>query len=173
MWIVICSIIASVFAFFLIYNKLNTKNVIEYHPNGRVKIIGVSEFNKRVGIFETFDEHGRKTCQMLYEKTGKLSIEEYFNLSTGQIWKTLIFQNGFPHFTYNLRNVPEELQVQKEFWDEVYETSSELKNERKKIMNDVKSPYFSLEKVDEHYKKDREIVLEAVKKHGRALQYAD
>jgi antitoxin component YwqK of YwqJK toxin-antitoxin module len=73
MWLVIIFIVSSVASFFLIYKKLNTKNVIDYHPNGRVKFIGVTEFSKRVGIFESFDEDGRKICEMLYEQTGKLS----------------------------------------------------------------------------------------------------
>ena len=55
MWI---GIILGLIALSIIGNwidtTINTKNIVEYHPNGKTKLIGVSKFNFRIGVFGMF-----------------------------------------------------------------------------------------------------------------------
>jgi hypothetical protein len=162
-----------------IYNKLNTKNEIEYYPNGRVKLKGVTKFNERIGVFEYYDENGQKKSDIRYEN-GIITKEIHYNPNSGQVWMEI---NGSKK-EFNLKHAPAEVTSDYEFMLVQIEdnpsnfkyASSELKNNKEVVLKLVNSYYGSIiEHASDELKNDCEIVLAAIKSrgdHGYSLQYA-
>jgi len=154
MWIgIILGVIALLIIGNGIYTTVNTKNVVEYYPNGRIKLKGVTKFNERVGSFDHFDEYGALSIKMTYEN-GKLKKEDIISKSGG-VYKTVEHYNGIISTKYFLKYAPEE-----------------IKRNRSIVLEALKNDGLALEFISTEFKNDREIVLVAVKSSGKALEYA-
>ena len=154
MWIgIVLGVIALLIIGNWIYTTVNTKNVVEYYPNGRIKLKGVTKFNERVGSFDHFDEYGALSIKMTYEN-GKLKKEDIVSISGG-VYKTVEHYNGVISTKYFLENAPEE-----------------IRRNRSIVLEALKNDGLALRFISTEFKNDREIVLEAVKSSGKALEYA-
>ena len=181
MWIgIILGVIALLIIGNWIYTTVNTKNVVEYYPNGRIKLKGVTKFNERVGSFDHFDEYGALSIKMTYEN-GKLINEKYYNTKNSKIWQIIEFKNGLIDKKIFLENSPYPIRNDKEIAIETIRLnggfvlqylSEELKNDRDVVMEALKKDSFALEYASEDLKKDKEIVKTAIEKRGLALWYA-
>ncbi len=161
MWIgIVLGVIALLIIGIWIYTTVNTKNVVEYYPNGKIKLKGVTKFNERVGSFDHFDENGELSTVMYYEK--------------GILLKESII---LPYKYTNSKAILSELINRDALVLRFF--TKELKNDFDIVMRAVKSSGEALEYASDELKNDREIVLEAVKsikrdtpKNGSVLKFA-
>lgn len=153
MWLIlIFIIIISIVLGVWMYNKIITKNVVEYYPNGRVKLKGVTKFKHRIGVFELFNETGNLYSRFHYGN-GELFKEEYLNADTGNVWKTI--QKSNPTIDIKLRFAETKL-----FFD------------RNSVLEAVKCNGQNLQYASENLKNDYEIVHEAIQNDGSSIKYA-
>ena len=105
MWI---GIIFGVIALFAIWDwintTINTKNVIEYYPNGRTRLSGTAQFSKRIGVFELFNDEGKLNCNLYYSK-GTIVKEEYINSENGKVWKETEIKHNVPKTISSIRRL--------------------------------------------------------------------
>jgi hypothetical protein len=47
--------------------KMNTSNIIEYHSNGKVRLEGITRFNKRIGKFYLYNDNSNLICIFHYQ----------------------------------------------------------------------------------------------------------
>jgi hypothetical protein len=204
MWFLkILLIIVLVLVLLWLFARFATKNIIEYHSNGRLKLEGESFFNRRNGVFKLFDEDGNLIGRWYYEKGEKIK-EEFINPTTGKVWKTT--GNSEPKVVVDLSNAEQKVLNDKELvLQAVKSKPSNLQYVKSSLGSDldvvlaavnqdgcalrysaetikkdkviakaaVKQCGSALEFVDHSLKLDREVVMEAVKQNGYALKYSD
>ncbi len=160
----------------LIYNRINTKNEIEYYSNGRVKLKGVTKFKQRIGVFELFNETGNLNSRFHYHN-GELFKEEYLNPDTGNVWKTI--QKNKPTIDIELRFADTKLCFDRNSVLEAVKcngqnllyASENLKNDYEIVYEAIQNDGFSFKYASRELKSNKDIVLIAVQKRGYALQY--
>jgi hypothetical protein len=153
MWIgIILGFIALLIIGNWIYTTVNTKNVVEYYPNGNIKLKGVTKLNNRIGAFEHFNEEGVFILRMTYEN-GKRKKEDF--ISNGGVYKTVEYKNRDKYTEYYLENC-----------------LVEHRKNRSIVLESVKRDGNQLKYVTTEFKNDREIVMEAIKSNGMALKFA-
>ncbi|MFM7683486.1 MAG: DUF4116 domain-containing protein, partial [Bacteroidota bacterium] len=154
MWIgIILGVIALLIIGNWIYTTINTKNIVEYHPNGKTKLIGVSYLNKRIGVFEMFDEEGNLTSKINYVE-GKIIREDFYNPLTGKSWRTAFHNQDVVKNEITLKNAPPKIQ-----------------SNRNIVLDAVRLNGLELEFASEELRNDREIVLEAVKINAHSIEF--
>ena len=181
MWIVIIFIvIAALIVGEWIYTKLNTKNVVEYHANGNLKMFGVTRFNERFGAFSMYNEEGKVYLKIHYQK-GILVKEEFFNINNSlSPWKTIFYSSNNKRTLVDFAIADKNLRDNKELILEAVRdngfsleyASDQLKNDREVVETAVKQNGDALKYASDQLKNDREVVETAVKQNGDALKYA-
>ncbi len=178
MWLIlIFIIIISIVLGVWMYNKIITKNVVEYHSNGKTKLIGVAQFNKRIGIFELYDDEGTLN-QRMYYREGVLYKEEYLNPENGNVWKEV--ENLKQKVNIDLRFADKKVISDRDIVilavkskpSNLQYISSNLRNDRDVVLEAVKHDGGSLKYSSKELKGDKEIVLEAVNNRGMSLEFA-
>ena len=182
--------------------KMNTSNIIEYHSNGKVRLVGMTRFNKRIGKFYLYNDHGNLICTFHY-KGGDLFKEEHRNPYTKEIWKQVLSVKNQVHiqldkaplydrsdFDIVLQAVkvnPANFQYAGKFLRNdhtiVFEAikrnglmlhfaSDKMKSNSFIVLTSIHQNGFALKSASEGLKNDRDIVMEAVKQNGLALECA-
>ena len=182
--------------------KMNTSNIIEYHSNGKVRLEGITKFNKRIGKFYLYNDNSNLICIFHYQG-GNLFKEAHINPYTNEIWKQVLSVKNQVHiqldkaplndrsdFDIVLQAVkvnPANFQYAGKFLRNdhtiVFEAikrnglmlhfaSDKMKSNSFIVLTSIHQNGFALECASEGLKNDRDIVMEAVKQNGLALREA-
>lgn len=155
------------------YIKINTRFVVEYHSNGKVKLCGKTIFNRRVKIWRVYHESGVLISEFYYSPFGKLNRRRDKVINKNVIIYTI--QKGDLDFEF----LPIEFQSDKEIvLETVKKDGSKLwrmkdfQNDKDVVLAAVKSNGRALQFASIHLKNDKEVVLESVKSNGTSIEYA-
>ena len=187
MWIeIICSVIVLIGIIGIgqwIYNTINTKNMVEYYPNGRVRLKGKAYFNKRIGIFEVLDEEGRLTCKLTYHD-GEVEKEAHYNPMNGLVWKVISNINYKSKTEIILKNADDQTRDNKEIVlieirsriSDIQYISDRLKNDIVFILDVIehlryRTVFDVFQYLPKNLTTDKNFILEAIKIKGDLLQF--
>ncbi len=177
MWFLkILLIIVLVLVLLWLFVRFATKNIIEYHSNGRLKLEGESFFNRRNGVFRLFDEDGNLVGRWYYEK-GQIIKQECINPTNGKVWKTT--RNSSPKVVIELGNADKNSLTDKEIVLQAIKynpsnlqyVKSSLANDLEVVMEAVKQDGLMIQYVGYELKNDYSVAITAINQNGRALEY--
>ncbi|MFN5633549.1 MAG: DUF4116 domain-containing protein [Flavobacteriia bacterium] len=177
MWFLkILLIIVLVLVLLWLFVRFATKNIIEYHSNGRLKLEGESFFNRRNGVFKLFDEDGNLVGRWHYEK-GQIIKQECINPTNGKVWKTT--RNSEPKVVIELGNADKNtltdkkivLQAIKYNPSNLQYVKSSLANDLEVVMEAVQQDGLMIQYAGYEMKNDYSVAITAINQNGRALEY--
>ena len=157
---------------------INTKEVIEYYPNGEIKLKGSTRFENRIGQFELFDQRGNLILNLTY-RDGDVCLAEYINISVGTVWKKIESNNGVMSTKIDFSAIPDNANIDqimlesvKANWIKLADMPDKYKNDREVVLEAVRIYGWSLNCASDELKNDREVVLAAIALNYYALNYA-